>query len=326
MRDVFNLVRGAVSKKDMVPVLTHFAVHEGHIHGYNGRVHICAPCEELEKFPSFTVPAVQMLAAIDACAGEPIIKHASNTKIYVVDSKSTYKAELPIGPIEDYPIPTLPPARKVKATGLHHVLEVLYPFIGEDASRPWCASIRFEGDKAYATTNVVLACLPLNRGLSNWNCALPVYAVDELLRLTKDPIAVGGESNALTFWFQGGIWMRTTLIADLWPDASGLIAAVHEGATFQPVDQELLDAVQRIVPLCPNPKLPAIHLDGEYVRTTAGAMGASVGGFHGLEGTYHAAPLLDVLQAATGAAWDRAPRVPWVGTDGLKGVLVGLAL
>jgi hypothetical protein len=43
MRDVLKFVSGAVSTKDVLPVLTHFAFRDQRVHGFNGRVHICAP-------------------------------------------------------------------------------------------------------------------------------------------------------------------------------------------------------------------------------------------------------------------------------------------
>lgn len=64
MRDSIQLVRGAVSTKDLVPVLTHFALSQGWLHGYNGRVHLCAPVADL-KHLALTVPAIPFLQAID---------------------------------------------------------------------------------------------------------------------------------------------------------------------------------------------------------------------------------------------------------------------
>jgi hypothetical protein len=330
MRDAFNLVRGAVSKKDLVPVLTHFAVHQGRIHGYNGRIHISAPCEELAPLPSFTVPANLLLAAIDACTGEPVLtiddsKTLTFDRVEVTDTDSHFTATLPVGHIDQFPIPEAPPkAKKIKGQ-LLNVLRLLQPFIGEDASRLWCASIKFQGTLAFATNNVALAMAPLPQGIPLIVCALPVYAVEELLRMELEPLGMAfEEDHALWFLLPGGVWVRTSLVADQWPDAKKVLEAAQAGAQYQHLDPALAHAVQQVAPFCPDPKLPAIVFKDTHVTTQEGQSSASVGGFAGLAGTYHATPLLTVLGAAVEVAWAKAPRVPWRGENGIEGVLLGL--
>jgi hypothetical protein len=329
VRDAFNLVRGAVSKKDLVPVLTHFAVHQGRIHGYNGRIHISAPCADLAPLPSFTVPAQLLLAAIDACADEPVltIDDDKPDRIEITDTGSAFCAVLPVGHIDQFPIPP-PPAKGKRMRGpLLDVLRTLQPFIGEDASRPWCASIKLHGAVAFATNNVALAAMALPVGMPLTDCALPVFAVEELLRIGEEPQSIAfEEGHALWFALPGSVQVRTCLVdVGQWPDAAGVLKAAQLDAQYQAIDPSMAAAVQHCVPFCPDPHNPAIVLDKNCVRTQDGATTACVGGFAGLAGTYHATPLQLVLAAATGAAWDKAPRVPWQGAGGLAGVLMGLA-
>lgn len=336
MIEAFNIVRGAVSEKDLIPVLTHFAYEKGRIHGFNGRVHISAPVKLPESFPSFTVSANLLMAAMDACPTDPGLAITDNL-LYVASGK--FLAKLSIGNIAEYPVPSLPPApavkvvkgrkKKVTTGGLLPVLETLRPFIGEDASRPWCASIRFQDRCAYATNNVVLAALPLPENILLTTCALPVHAVDELLRLKLEPVSIVEDGDhALVFYFPGDVWMKTSLIADEWPDVGVILANIHamSPVSWVAVADTLLDAVNSVLPFCPDPKLPAIVLDDDTVTTRAGASTASAGGFKGLAGTYHVKALQQVLGSATGVAWGLYPRVPWVGEGGLMGALVGLKL
>lgn len=328
MRNAFNLVRGAVSEKDLIPVLTHFAYDQGRIHGFNGRVHISVPLD-LGSLPSFTVPANLLIAALDACGeAEPQITVSTAT---VTVAAGTFSADLPRGDIAQFPIPVVPPAPpKVKRNrALLPVLEILHPFIGEDASRPWCAAIKLEAAVAYATNNVVVAAMPLPKNLAlRTTCALPVYAVQELLRMGLEPESVVAEGDtALVFYLPGGVYLRSNLIADGWPDVGELLARIHvPEAQWIKVPKGLAAAAAAVTPFCPDPKLPAIVLDGTQVTTRAGASSASVGGFQGLQGTYHAKALEMVLASATRVAWGCFPRVPWVGESGLKGALVGLKL
>lgn len=338
MLEAFKLVRGAVSERDLIPVLTHFAYEKGRIHGFNGRVHISAPVVLPKDFPSFTVSANLLMAAMDACAElDPILALSDNI---LTVSSGRFKAKLSVGSIAEYPIPSIPPVppiakgrKKKKDTGgLLPILEILRPFIGEDASRPWCASIRFQDGCAYATNNVVLATLPLPENILLTTCALPVHAVDELIRLKLEPVSIVADGDhALVFHLPGDVWMKTSLIADGWPDVGVILATIHapsDGSkpVWVKVPPTLLDAVTSILPFCPDPKLPAIVLDDDTVTTRAGASTASAGGFKGLTGTYHAKALQQVLGSATGVAWGLYPRVPWVGEGGLMGALVGLKL
>lgn len=327
MRDAFDLVKGAVSEKDLIPVLTHFAIHEGRIHGFNGRIHLSAPAQELASFQSFTVAADLLLAAMNACGKKEPSFMKMNDTLFV--RAGDFEAKLPLGDIAQFPIPTPPVVPKVhRRKGLLPVLQTLRPFIGEDASRPWCASIRFEGDFAYATNNVVLAGMPLPKGFLLGTCALPVHAVDELLRLDCEPQGVVLEgSDTLFFFLPRDVYLRSNLIVDGWPNAGELLGRIHavaDPASWIGVTPALLEAVQGVTPLCPDPKQPAIVLDNTQVKTRSGASTACVGGFQGLAGTYHPKALELVLASATEAAWGCAPRVPWRGAQGLLGALVGL--
>lgn len=325
MREAFELTRGAVSKKDLVPVLTHFAVHDGYVHGYNGRIHICSPALGAKKL-SFTIPAVLALAALDSCRGELTLTHEEE-RVTVVDSASKFKAVLPTGKIEEFPVPKqiVPPVKI--STPILPTLRALAPFIGEDASRPWCASVRFQNGMAYATNNVVAVSIPFKlKGAAGLNCALPMFAVEELLRIGQEPLAIAQEdTHALWFFLPHDVWIRTQLIAEGWPDVGAVLDKVHEGAKLAPVSGKLRDAVERVKPFCPDPKLPAIVFKDGHVRTRDGASTASFPGFPGTHGTYHADPLLTVLAAATSADWSKFPRVPFVGANGLRGGIMGLA-
>lgn len=333
MRDVIKLVRGAVSTKGLLPVLTHFAVHEGHVHGTNGRVHLCAPAPELAHLPSFTVPAARLLSAVDACVGEPVL-HLTAGHCTVTDSGSRFRARLPVGSVQDFPLVAVPKAsakawkRPGKGCALLPVLRVLRPFIGEDASRPWCPSISFRGAVAVATNNVILAALPLPK---EWPLlpafALPVAGVEELLRVGLEPTHAMVEEGAATFRLPGGAWLRCSLLAAEWPDAMAILHSLHEGAKLHKVPTTAKLAVEQVTPFCPNPAHMAVELSGERVSTeTTGEVDAAVEDVTGLrgQGVYHAKPLLSVLEVATHADWSRYPRVPWRGADGLQGVLVGL--
>ena len=101
MIETLRIVRGAVSTKDFVPILTHVAVHEGRVHAFDGRVAISAPID-LPRSLSFTVPLIPFVAALEACEGAKIkIVHKDES---VTVTAGTFRATLPTGKIADFPL------------------------------------------------------------------------------------------------------------------------------------------------------------------------------------------------------------------------------
>lgn len=323
MLDALNLVKGAVSERDLVPALTHLAIDDGHIHGFNGRVHISTPCKELKGF-KFTVPMAPFLAAVEACEGDPKILQVEGKNVIFI-RRGKFGANMPYGPLENFPLPQASAAKKIKVANLLPVLSALRPFIGQDATRAWSASIKFNGSTAIATNNVVLVQAMLKTAIPSM--ALPVFAVEEMLRLGYEPTTVTVKPNAATFHYTGGLWLRTLLIEEPWPDAGAVLTKAHEGASLAPIPKGLSGAVQQIRPFCPDPKLPLIQLKDGTVSTLQGALSAAIDGFAGGMGVYHADPLTAVLSCALRMGWGSFPRVPWVGKTqdvALKGVLLGI--
>lgn len=332
MRDILNRVRGAVSTKDLVPVLTHFAFRDGVVAGFDGRLYIQAPLPKALRKLACTVDAAKFLLAVDACQGEPVLT-LTDGKLVITRDQLTVR--LPVGKVEDF-VPAMPDAAAPKAAKrlpLLPALQRLLPFIGEDASRPWACGVLFSGTKAYATNNVVLVrtklkqALPgkstVGKGSSDVN--LPRFAVEELLRIGEEPTGIGRSDHSLTFHYADGSWLRTTLFDVVWPKPPDeLLKPLGE---LWPVAKDLAAAVALVQPFCPDEKNPIIVLDGDTVRTMDGVHSATVAGLKGAlgHGAYRAEPLLTVLTVATHAAWGDFPRVHWLG-PGLEGIMVGVAL
>ena len=335
MLHALNIVKGAVSVKDLVPVLTHVAVHEGRLHAFNGRLHISAPCPQL-KGHSFTVPLAPFVAAVNICEGEPTLHHETQG-ILRLTGTSGFSATMPTGPIEQFPLME-PEGKKHKTRNMLAVLGALHPFIGEDASRPWSAAIKFQGASAFATNNVVLVEAQAGSTAIPSHLCLPSHAVDEVLRLGMEPLTLGVTANAVVIHYPGGVWLRTALVEDQWPDVKAILKGYLAAGTFVDIPKGLAKAVEQVNGFCPDPKHPYIRLDGDRVATLDGVTQAAVGGLQGPgvgKGVYHADPLLKVLSVAYSADWGRFPRVPWygeavAGPEGAKvplsGVLLGLNL
>jgi hypothetical protein len=322
--EALRLVRGAVSTKDLVPVLTHFALHDGRLQGFNGRIQMGIPVPELKGL-SLTVPGKEFLRAVDGCGESDPVLSVSDSFLMV--KAGAFSARLPTAPIEAFPLYDPSAERPTPwRGGLQPLLAGLHPFIGIDASRPWAGGISLGGKLAAATNNVIIALAALPRPWRG-DCILPLAAVEELLRIALEPKALHIGDNAITFHFAGGLFLRSTLIDGTWPTSPlELVQQLSQGAVWEEIPQELAQAVEQVAPFCHDFKSPAVILEAGRVRTPEGTMSAERGGFKGsgMMGTYRVEPLKTVLAVATHADWSRFPRVPWKG-NGLEGVLVGIA-
>jgi len=324
-----SYVGGAVSNKNILPVLTHFGIREGRLHAYNGRVYITAPAAELDHLPSITVSAVPFTAAVRAAeATGQALKFDLKEKRLVLKA-GKFRATIPVGQTEEFPfMGARPKMTKVKpGDGFLNQMRVLRPFIGEDASRPWSAAVRIVGGAMYATNNVSLVRAPAPEKWPVMDAAIPVFAVDELLRIGKEPLAVAQDATAMTFLLSEDVLLRSQLLEGEWPDVATMLTSLHQKAKYTAIPIDLLERVRRVVPVSENTDLPAVCFAGGKIYTQKGAsgQGAEEEGLPGVEGAiFHADQLTKTLQVATGADWQKFPRVPWKGDDGLQGVVLGL--
>lgn len=317
--DVLQLVRGAVSKKDLVPLLSHFCMYGGRIQGTNGFLCIDAACAALSEH-EFAVPADRFIKAIDACHGEPLMKYDHEKRVLVM-SRGRFKAKIQTGDVTQYPRHDKPEGTTVVPTDdILKPLRRLRPFIGEDASRRWCLSVFVSGGYAYATNNVIVVRVPFPAQLPD-GYMIPGYAVDELLRINEPPQSIVVGENHTSFFF-GDYWVKAQLDSSRWPDIAALFERIHEGAEMVEVPPGLAVAVDTVAPFS---TMPEIILTADQVTTPDGDHGAEVDGFTLHPGRYRTETLQLVLKAATLVDFSRYPQqIPWAGEQGMIGIFVGV--
>lgn len=319
MIKTLNFVKGAVSTKDLVPVLANFHFYGGRVQGGNGRITIDAPLS-LGDGMDITVPATAFLKAIAACDGAPILKITEGGRLSV--RKGAFKSLLPLAdgltfPRKDVDI-TEGMLWKMDA-GLIKALRTVRPFIGQDASRPWACGALFKDGYIYATNNVVMVRVPWD--MPDDVCLnIPFFAIDELVRIGEEPAGFMFSDTDAVFHY-GDRWLRSQLFDSKWPD----VGAFFNDEVLEKVPEGLRAAVEKIVPFCPDSKFPVITLGGEGVTTADGTMTASVGDMELPDGKYRAEPLLAVLSHATEIDLTKYPSaVPFAGASGLQGVMIGV--
>jgi DNA polymerase III sliding clamp (beta) subunit (PCNA family) len=218
MLDSLRFVQGAVAKKDFVPALTHFSIRGGVITGYNGALALCSPIAlDLDCCPR----AMPFIKAIQTCR-ETIQLHLTDKKRLSIKSGS-FKALIECTE-EEYP--EVEPEGEMVEFGkgvLIQTLELLEPFVSEDASRPWSRGILFKGDSAFATNNVVLVERWLGGARFPGALNIPASAIKELLRIGEDPVAIQVGERSATFHFDGGRWLLTQSYPTDWPDLARVL-------------------------------------------------------------------------------------------------------
>lgn len=317
MLEELKFVEGAVADKDIIPILTHFCIHDGRIQGADTRIAIETPCPELKDY-SFTVPADKFIRAVLACDGEPTIAITEGGKIAVKQGR--FKAFLPTLDTASFPRRDLPPVTAPAPKDLLDAFKLLLPFISQDASRAWSLGVWIHEGHAYATNNVALVRTPLVSKLNDVN--IPAHFVKEVVRIGQAPVSLHQNEDGVAVSYADGSWICGQVYRDRWPDVSAHFEDVGEGLSVIP--EGLYKAIDKLLPFCPDPKYPTLRFTTEGISTMDGAHSAEMG-FDGLPNTAFRA---EVLQLVAGVAdkWDLskypAP-VPFVGKH-IEGVFVGV--
>jgi len=314
MKKVLNFVRGAVAEKELIPVLTHFNIEGGRIQGGNGKITIDAPAPPELADMTITVPAIRFLKAVDACDEEPVMKVTEAGNLTM--KRGSFRATLPLTKPEEFPSVERTEGERYAVSGLLPVLTRLRPFIGNDASRKWACAVLFDDEKAFATNNVLLVRSPCN---IKQRVVVPVYAIDELLRIGKEPDSVVVGETSIMFEYDDTSWMRAQLFNEDWPDVDALIKGTNE-----PVPSGLIDAVNKVLPFCPDQKQPVINFGEDGVSTNEGAFSANENIGELPTGIFRAETLLLALSVAERMDLSEYPKpIPFEGNN-ITGVLAGM--
>lgn len=240
MIDTLKFVQGAVARKDYVPSLVHFRIHNGFVLGYNGSLALCSP---INVNLSCSPKATSFVKAVQMCDETVQLHMTPNGRLAVKSgSFSAFVDCLPND--KDFPN-VAPEGQEIPLQGnLLETLEVLAPFIAEDASRPWARGVLFRGQSAYATNNVVVVERWLGTTLPV-EINVPEEAVKELLRIGDPPTRLQVSENSATFHFEGDRWLRCQLYSTQWPDVTPVL---DRPAQPTPVPPGFFEALEKLGP------------------------------------------------------------------------------
>lgn len=260
MLSELKFVKGAVSKKDLVPELTHFHIADGRVEGFNGKLSLSAPIAlDIDCCPR----AEPFIRAIEACEGTAQLHLTASGKLSVRSGKFRALVET----VSADAFPGVQPegvALDLQGIQLLPGMRMLEPLIGTDASRPWANGILLDGMSAYATNNVILAEYWMGCHFP-YRVVIPLNAVKELLRIGEEPIGMQLTALNATFHFEGERWMRTQLLSDAWPNVRGMLDEYAHGQGAL-VSEEFWTALDTLAPFSTD-KFSAVYLEGNVVRT-----------------------------------------------------------
>lgn len=311
-----KFVQGAVAKKDFIPALTHFAISDGMVRGYNGMLALCSPI----PFDITCNPKGDSLVkAIANCSDTVQLALTPAGRLSIRSGK--FKAFVDC--VEGDTPHVLPEGEHVVIHGeaLLQAVKAIYPFIGDDASRPWSNGILFVGQSAFATNNVI--------AVEYWTEAnfpralnIPRAAIKEMMRIDEAPEAVQLAENSITFHYSGNRWLRTQLFETKWPDLSKVL---DRESNPTPMNEGLFEALKVVKPF--TDKAGRILFKGggkiaTHAEETEGA-GYDIEGFDHI-GVYNIEMLSLLEGAATSIDWSAYPSPCMFFGDRLRGAIVGM--
>lgn len=307
---ILRRVRGAVSNRDLVPILTYFNFYDGRVQGTNGHMTIDAALPSAEIVGTY--PADRMIRVLSACAEASdqdasitLSKEGLNIKsgrfrAKVGTSRDMFPTIRSLDWPTDAPAPyVLPVDNGLLLNALARVRE----FVSEDAARPWSVGVRVTGTHVYATNNpIVVRSQWSKQAAFDGELNMPAYVVDELLRQRSagyTPLSMTFSDTVVEFRYEEhNLWLRGSLLSASWPDVAKLFDLVEHSALGS-APEGLATAIRTLVPFCVDEKAPIVKLSATGVSTLDGEHTASIDGFELPDAAFYATHLLLVLDNAT---------------------------
>lgn len=318
MIEALKFVKGAVARKDYVPALTHFSIKDGFIRGYNGQIALCSPISlDTEATPKASV----FIKAIEACKDIVQISLTATNRLSIKSGK--FKAFIPCIDNELFPDLDLEGEEIKLEKGFLEAINILEPFVSEDASKPWSRGILFRNSSAFVTNNIILIEYWIGKQFP-LEMNIPYEAIREIVRIGESPTSMLVSQNQVVFKYTGDRWLRSGLYTTEWPDVSRILDS-KDNTTKKP-PAKFYSAVRDLMPFVDN--LESIYfLDNELTTSLVEGEGASVD-IEGLIGKsrFSGSQLLLLEAIADEVGFDSYPSpCPFIGRH-LRGAIVGIKL
>jgi DNA polymerase III sliding clamp (beta) subunit (PCNA family) len=311
-----KFVQGAVSKKDLLPAMTHFRIEKNTVRSYNGSIALSSPI----PFDIDCVPKADMLVRAISNCNDTITLSMIGNRLRV--QSGAFRAFIDC--IEGETPHVEPEGEIVNFDGavLLKAVQTMMPFVGDDASRPWTNGILFKGQSAFATNNVTVIEYWLGVEVP-FVINVPRNALKEMLRINEPPTHAQIHNNSITFHYSDQRWIRTQLLVTTWPEFTKILDVESNPAPVHPKLFEGLEVLKGF-----GDELGRVYYSDGVLRTQQeGDIGASydIEGFNST-GCFQIAMLLLLKGVATHVDFDLYPKPCLFFGDRLRGAIMGLQM
>lgn len=251
-----KFVMGAVSKKDLLPALTHFRIEGGTVRSFNGTLAICCPIPlDIDCVPK----AETLVRAIQHCDETVVLSMTPAGRLSV--KSGAFKALIDCVAEETPHVEPEGDRFEIDGEALLAALKTLAPFIGDDASRPWSNGVLLLGHSAYATNNITLVEYWVGSAFPIC-CNVPRAAIREMIRIGEPPLWAQATDNSITFHYSGDRWIRSQLFETSWPDLPKILSTQSNQTEINPV---LFESLLKLKPFAD--KLGRVFIKAGVIST-----------------------------------------------------------
>lgn len=317
MLKALQFVQGVISKKNMIPALTHFCIRDGRVMGSNGMLTLSSP---LNLKMAITPKAVPFIQAIYRCKGTVSLSLTENGTLLI--RSGAFKAHIEC---TTDPYPDFAPEGELMDVPENFIqaLRLLEVFVADDDSRRWARGVLFRGESAFATNNIILTEYWLGKEFPCEVC-IPDPAIKELLRINQTPQKMQVHEDSLTFHFEDGRWLRTQTFAHSWPPVETILDQM-DVSNLKPIDPELFASISSLLAF--SEELDRVFFRPGVISTTpTDEAGASIDFHAANKGIYNGRQILHLQGIANSIDFESYPNPsPWFGTN-MRGLLAGMKL
>jgi DNA polymerase III sliding clamp (beta) subunit (PCNA family) len=312
-----KFVQGAVAKKDLVPAMTHFRIEDGHVRSYNGNLALSSP---IPFNIDCTPKAESLVRAISNCEDTISLNLTTAGRLHI--QSGAFRAFVEC--VEGETPHVTPAGEEVLFDGdaLLEALKVLYPFVGNDASRPWSNGVKLHDKSAFATNNVTVVEYWIGTAVP-FDITVPRYAIKEMLRVNEPPTHAQVDKNSITFHYTDGRWIRSQLLVGEWPELSRIL---DKPSAQSPIDPRIFEGMETLRNMTDS--IGRLYIVGGIMRTHLEEQTGGTFDMHdiGFEGCYQIQMLSLLKGVVTTADFSLYPAPCLFFGERIRGALLGQAM
>lgn len=273
MKDVDLVARvkwitDAIASQDLGLVgLSSYLIRNGNIHAHDGRMTVGTPFPF--EGPEVLVPAEQFeKVLVNKPEGDFSWEFEADR---LVLKRGRFKGRIKTLPLENWVMPTdLPGGLTPIPDGLVACLELLLPFISENATKPWATCVGIVGDYMYASNNIAVARVPFPSD-AGWidqdfdptapvaeqpeGYLLPKWVVEFICKRADGLVAWQCDTMRVTFLWEDGSWMRSSLIMDRYPPVQAILEKYFQGEIDVEITDDWRKTIRRLAKIADDPVL-----------------------------------------------------------------------